>query len=231
MAWSVANLDGRRGFKLIPGRFPPVRHFEHIAHERDWDSLDSILAMTDDQARDEIGQIELVPANERFGGRHAAQVMAAFTSFNPAGSRFSDGSYGVFYLQLNQEDAISEARSEASAFLTATKERPIKLRLGLYSVGLAGNAADLRNVETIRRESAESDTWNESRALGVRLRAEGMAGVLYPAADAQGKDSLALFKASALTDCVRDALVELNWDGRAIDSVTVLPDSSESAGA
>jgi len=231
MLWSVASLDGGRGFKLIPGRFPPVRHFAHLAHERDWDTLDSILAMTDDQARDEIGQIELVPANGRYDGRHAVQVMTAFTSFNPAGSRFSDGSYGVFYLQLTREDAISEARSEASAFLGATKERPIKLRLGLYSVGLAGNAADLRNVEAIRRESAASDTWKESRALGMRLRAEGMTGILYPSANAQSEDSLALFKASALTDCVRDALVELNWDGRAIDSVTILSDSPESADA
>lgn len=229
MPWPTADIEGRRGFKLVPGRFPPMRHFQRIADARDLDTLDAIEAMTDDHARDEIGQIELVPAHQRLSSSHAKPLMAAFTTFSPNGGLFSDGSYGVFCLQLREDSAISEARRDISAFLAATKEKPIKLRLSLYSIGLAGDVADLRKVDGIRWEHLTSDGWIESRMLGKRLRAAGMAGALYPNARAHETDNLVLFNTSALTDCVHYACVELNWNGRAIDTVTVVPGTEVSA--
>ena len=142
MAWAMIDLNGQLAFTMVPCRFPPIKHFQRIADERDWDLLDAVEAMTDDQARDEIGQIELVPANERFSGAHAGPVMRAFTSFDPAGSMFSDGSYGVLHLQLQGDAAISKGKREASAFLAATGQEPIKLQLGLYAVELAGAVAE-----------------------------------------------------------------------------------------
>ncbi len=47
--------------------------------------------------RNEAGAIHLVPPEERVTGPGATWVMAPFTHFNPNGSRFSDGTYGVYY--------------------------------------------------------------------------------------------------------------------------------------
>ena len=216
ISWATLSLEGRRGFKLVPGRFPPLRHFERIAGERDLDVLDTVAAMTDDQARDEIGRIELVAPGERYYGSHAEPLMAPFTTFDPAGGPFSDGSYGVCCLQLQEDAAIADARRSLGAFFAATGEKPIKLRLGLYSFALAGLAADLRAARA-------DDVLAQSRALGPRLRAAGIAAALYPNAYDRGADSLAVFKPGALSRCIRNALVELSWNGKSIDAVSVIP--------
>jgi hypothetical protein len=57
---------------------------------------------------DEVGEIALVPPDERVSGPGASYVMAAFTQINPKGSRFSDGSYGVYYAAAAPATAVRE---------------------------------------------------------------------------------------------------------------------------
>ena len=45
----------------------------------------------------EVGELRLVAPDERISGPGTSVVMAAFTHLNPEGSRFSDGTYGVFW--------------------------------------------------------------------------------------------------------------------------------------
>jgi hypothetical protein len=222
MSWSMVSLDGQRGFKSVPCRLPPIRHFQRIADPRDWDLLDAVEAMTDAQAREEIGQTELFPAHERFRACDAAPIVAAFTTFDPAGSPLSDGSVGVFYLHLQQDAAIAAAQRESAAFLAASCEGPIKLSHGLYSIGLAGKVADLRRDEAFRRKVPARDAGNELHRLGSRLRAAGVAGALYPGTGLHSTDALAVFNPSVLTDCVACAFVELEWNGHTMDKATVV---------
>ena len=70
--------------------------------------------------------------------------MAAFTHPNPQGSRFSDGSYGVFYCARKRDTAIAETRHHATLFMEATREPPMRLQMRLYTVEAKGEAADLR---------------------------------------------------------------------------------------
>ena len=84
-------------FRLIPSRYPTVGLYDAIADPADLDVVFAIEALTNPRIRDEIGQLQLVPPDERVSGPGATPVMAAFTHLNPDGSRFSDGSYGVYY--------------------------------------------------------------------------------------------------------------------------------------
>lgn len=52
----------------------------------------------------------LVPPEDRVSGPGTTVIMAAFTHLNPAGSRFSDGTYGVFHSANNIDTAIGETR-------------------------------------------------------------------------------------------------------------------------
>lgn len=222
-SWTTLSLDGRRGFVLIPGRYPPIRHFLNIAGEYALETLDAVEAMTDQQARDEIGQIELVPVSERYRGSNAGLVMAPFTAADSAGNLFSDGSYGVSYLEMLEPVAIAEAQRRFADFLAATGEQPTRLRLGLYSFGLSGNAADLRACADISWKGLTQPGNAASRRLGARLRAAGMAAALYPNALDNNEESLAVFSPAMFVDCTRNALVELNWNGRTFDDVSVIP--------
>ena len=222
-AWPVARIDGRRGFKLMPGRFPPIRHFQRIAGAGDLEVLDAVAAMTDEHARDEIGRIELVPAHERYRGSNVDNVMSAFTVFDPAGSLFSDGSCGVCYLRMLEPDAILQAERRFADFLAATAEGPIKLRLGLYSFTLLGEAADLRDITSAPAEFRADDGGAATRELGRRLRAAGVAAALYSDPALAGAETLAVFKPGAIKSCARSALVELDWNGHALESPTATP--------
>src|SRR5690625_2335852 len=86
-----------RAYRIVPSRFPPVGVFDRIADPEDLDALFELESMTNPRLREEAGALALVPPDRRIGGPGATPVMAAFTHLNPEGSRFSDGSYGVFY--------------------------------------------------------------------------------------------------------------------------------------
>ena len=71
--------------------------------------------------RDEVGQLQLVPPDERISGSGSTMVMAAFTHLNPEGSRFSDGRYGVYYAAHTLATAGAlMVDASGSAAITAT---------------------------------------------------------------------------------------------------------------
>ena len=72
--------------------------------------------------RDEIAP-RAGAAEERVSGPGATPVMAAFTHLNPGGSRFSDGSYGVYYAAHSLETAIAEVSHHRAIFLRRTASR------------------------------------------------------------------------------------------------------------
>jgi hypothetical protein len=62
--------------------------------------------------------------------------MAAFTHLNPLGSRFSDGSYGVYYCAQTLDTALAEVRHHQQRFLRATSEGAMRLEMRLYLTDL-----------------------------------------------------------------------------------------------
>src|SRR6185437_12887574 len=84
-------------FRVIPSRFPTIHLFERIADPADWEALYWLESLTNPRLRDEVGDIELVPPDERAFGPGGSVIMAPFTHLDPAGSRFADGTFGAFY--------------------------------------------------------------------------------------------------------------------------------------
>jgi hypothetical protein len=73
-----------------------------------WEALIAAEMLVNPRIRNDVGEIHLVPPNERVSGPGASYVMAAFTHLNPRGSRFSDGTYGVYYAGREFETALRE---------------------------------------------------------------------------------------------------------------------------
>ena len=108
--WPHAALNWSPAYRVIPTRFPAVNLFDRVASPQDFDALYALEAMTNDRLRQEVGDLDLVPVAERQFGAGYGPIMAAFTHLNPNGSRFSDGSYGVFYCARDRRTAIEETR-------------------------------------------------------------------------------------------------------------------------
>src|SRR3954469_18752967 len=97
-------------FRIIPSRFPPISLFDRVARPEDLDAVYAIEALTNDRVRQEVGDLALVPPDERISGPGSTPIMAAFTHLNPEGSRFSDGTFGVWYCAHELETALAEVR-------------------------------------------------------------------------------------------------------------------------
>ena len=117
----------------------------------------------------------MVPRFERIFGAGSGPIMAAFTHLNPLGSRFSDGSYGVFYAALDRETAIDETKYHHAKFLSATNEEPLRLPMRVYAVSIDAELHDLRALTDATLY--DPDDYAHSQAFGKRLRAHGANGV------------------------------------------------------
>ena len=104
----------RTSYRLIPSRYPTVGLFDAIADAADLDVVFVIEALTNPRIRDELGELRLVPADERMVGPGSTPIMAAFTHRNPEGSRFSDGSYGMYYAAQALETDRKSTRLNSS---------------------------------------------------------------------------------------------------------------------
>ncbi|MEO7850781.1 MAG: RES family NAD+ phosphorylase, partial [Rubrivivax sp.] len=142
----TSAIEWKASHRLIASRYPTVSLYDAIADPADLEAVFAIEALTNPRLRDELGQLQLVPPEERVSGAGSTPVMAAFTHLNPEGSRFSDGSYGVYYASNHLETAIAEVSHHRALFLSRTAEAAIDIDLRLITATLAAPLHDLRTL-------------------------------------------------------------------------------------
>ena len=219
MTYPTTALNWRPAYRVIPSRFPSIGLFERVASPADFDALYALEAMTNPRIRAEVGEISLVPADERLFGPGSTCIMAAFTYRNPQGSRFSDGSYGVFYCARKRDTAIAETRHHAALFMQATREPPMRLQMRLYSVDARGKVIDLRQAAQTDPRIVDPDDYSYPQRIGRQLRAEGARGIVYPSVRHPSGVCLAAFSTRLLKNCMHAAYLEYDWNGKEIDKV------------
>jgi hypothetical protein len=203
--------------RILPSRFPPIQLFERLTDDPGaWEMLAEIESLTNPRLRDEIGEIRLVPAEERVSGPGASWVMASFTHLNPRGSRFSDGSYGVYYAARELETAIAETVFHLAQFYAATADPPHAEDMRVLSGRFDARFHDLRGGDPRWRASLDPDDYATSRALGRHLRAAGSNGIVYPSVRRRGGQCLGAFRPRAVGIPVQGRHLQYQWDGRQI---------------
>ena len=219
MTPSISRTRWSSAARIIPSRYPAVYLFERVAAPEDFDALYALEALTNDRVRDEVGQIELVPREDRVFGPGTSAIMAAFTHLNPAGSRFSDGSFGVFYAAKHRETAIAETRHHHGRFLAATSEPPMHLSMRLYRVVVDAPLHDIRPRKAPFVAAHDPDSYAASQALGSTLRLAGSNGVVYRSVRHDGGECVGLFKPRAARECAHAADLIYVWDGAQFSDV------------
>ena len=212
----LARVSWRPSYRLIPSRYPTVGLYDAIADAADLDAVFAIEALANPRLRDEIGELQLVPPEERVSGPGATPVMAAFTHLNPEGSRFSDGSYGVYYAAQSLETAIAEVSHHRAAFLARTDEPAIDIDMRLIAAPVDADLHDLRELGPAGAGLFDPRFYAKPQALGRRLREGGSSGVLYPSVRHAGGFCVGIFRPRALGRARVGAHVALHWDGQRI---------------
>jgi hypothetical protein len=213
-------IHWKPGFRIIPTRFPSIFLYDRVANQDEFDALNAIEAMTNSRLRDENGELSLVPENERLFGKGAGPIMAAFTHLNPSGSRFSDGSYGVFYAAKEKETAIAETRFHSEKFLQATNEEPTYVQMRLYRVQIKGEIIDLGSYAKRHPDILSPTSYAASQAIGKSLHEQNVNGILYSSVRYQNRHCIAAFKTTILSGCVHAAYLEYHWNGEEINYIT-----------
>ena len=212
----IEHTVWRPSHRLIASRYPTVGLYDAIADPVDLDVVFAIEALTNPRIRDELGEVQLVPPEERVSGPGSTPVMAAFTHLNPEGSRFSDGSYGVYYAAQSLETAIAEVGHHRAVFLSRTSEPAIDIDLRQISTPLDADLHDLRALGCAGESLFDPDAYGAAQALGRRLRESGSWGVLYPSVRHAGGWCVGIFRPRALGRARIGAHIALHWDGQRI---------------
>lgn len=218
---TTARIDWRPCWRLVPSRFPPTGLFDRVADPADLEVVFAIEALTNDRLRDEAGEIRLVAAADRISGPGTTPIMAAFTHLNPEGSRFSDGSFGVYYAAKDIDTAIAETAFHRARFLAATRQAPIEIDMRSYASDLDAELHDIRAKQTELPDIYASDTghYAAAQALAKQLHADGSNGIAYSSVRNAGGECVAVFKPRLLSPVKQGAHYCYVWDGNRISTV------------
>jgi hypothetical protein len=138
----VTRLDWREAFRIIPSIYPPIGIFDEVADPRDLEAVLALEAATNPRVLGEAGALSLVRPEERISGEGSTPIMAAFTHAKP--SRFSDGSYGVYYSAHDQETAIAETAYHRLRFITDAGFQSEIVHMRVYVARIRGEYDDVR---------------------------------------------------------------------------------------
>ncbi|MDQ2780070.1 MAG: RES family NAD+ phosphorylase [Pseudomonadota bacterium] len=215
MTARAVAVPWQASYRAIPSRFPPVSLFEDVADPDELDAVFALQALTNPRLRMAAGAIDLVPRSERVSGSGSTPVMAAFTHLNPQGSRFSDGTWGVYYAAESLETAIAEVGFHAARFMAETAQPPIDIDYRSYVAEIVQPLHDLRS----RHWAAvhEPDSYGASVLLARVYRAAQSWGLLYRSVRRSGGECAAVLRPRAIRlPVVQGAHFSLRWDGHVI---------------
>lgn len=212
----LKRIRWSHAYRIVPSRFPPVGVYDRIADPADLDAVFAIEALTNPRLREELGVLKRVPEDRRISGAGSTPVMAAFTHLDPAGSRFSDGTWGVFYAGHSVATAIEETVYHQQRFLAATAEPCCEMQMRCYQTSLDCKLHDIR-----AGWPAENDpgSYVASVALARRLRGSGSNGIVFDSARDASGECLAAFYPDVVAPCVQAKHLVYRWDGQRIAQV------------
>lgn len=220
MLADLAELDAPAGrltqaYRLVNSKFPPISLFDDVADASQFDTLYQIQALTNPRLLNEIGRLELLPRSEiPFGIPGCSYATAPFTHVNPAGSRFSDGRYGVLYLAATMDTALAEVRHHQDTYWAGVQglgyERFVFRGL-TCSFGEARmlDAAVLPLTDPVH---APAD-YSQARLLGQAARAARRPGLRYRSVRHPGQLCWALMTPKPMTSILQTAHYEMIWSG------------------
>lgn len=205
-------------YRVILSRYPQINLFERVANPQDWDVLYAVESLTNPRLRDEVGDIRLVPVEDRVYGDGASWIMATFTHppVDGRGGRFNRD-FGIYYCTADEEVAIAETCFHRARFLRESRiektfqdMRVLRAQLGPVTLH------DLR--QQTGHAIYDPDDYREAQQFGYRLRDAKSYGVHYQSVRAKG-ECYGVMRARALTDAIHWRYLRYHYDQGAIVEV------------
>jgi hypothetical protein len=210
----VTALDWKRSYRVVSSKYPVVSVYDRIADARNFQAILEVEALTNPRVREEAGDYRKIRPQDAIAGPGSTPVMASFAYSGP--SRFTDGSYGVYYAAHEEETAIAESRYWTQKFLSATNEPSIDVDKRMYSARIRGSYDDLRS-RSKRSRVYDPNSYAYSQAYARNLYQENTVdGIVYNSVRRDGGQCVCAFRPRLVTDCRVAAYLQFRWDGSRI---------------
>lgn len=176
--------------------------------------LVSAEAKLNPRVRDEVGDLRLVPPHRRLAGPTASLAMAPFTHASTRRpSRFSDGTYGVFYCGNTWEVALAETAYHFELFMRATSEPPAEADFRELVCAIAGDLLDIR-TDAAHANCHAPESWEAGQKLGREVHERDGDGIVYRSVRWSAGDAAALFWPNLIALPINQARqLRYRWDG------------------
>ena len=219
---NVTHVQWERTYRIIRSIYPPIDLFEDIADPADWELIAHAEAKTNPRVRDSLGQIHLIPVERRVAGQGASYVMAPFCHISrDRPTRFSDGSFGIYYAGDRFEVALSETIHHFERFMRATNEEPSKQDFRELVGSIDSSVHDLRNDAGFKSVLDPND-YAGSQILARRLRDnQNSNGIVYPSVRYHQGEAIAAFWPDVVSIPVQARHLCYRWDGARVDGYFV----------
>ena len=213
----LINLDWKNQYRIIPSKFPPINFFEDLADPALMDELAYIESLTNDRLRDDIGEIVLVANDDRVSGPVSSPVMAAFTHIGRK-SRFTNGTFGVYYAAKSMETAIKETSHHRAIFLSSTNEKACEIDMRVYFGEVVKEMHDVRDMTTYA-DLHDPDDYSKSQAFGLEMKKANSWGIVYQSVRDPDGQCLAILRPPAVSFPRQGKHLAYVWDGTKISDV------------
>lgn len=206
----LCELEWEHQYRVVSSAFPPINFFERLAEPGLMEELFYIEGLTNDRLRDQAGDIALVDPEDRVSGPGSSPVMAAFTHIGLE-SRFSNGTFGVYYAAKTLETAIKETQFHRARFLAYTREDAGEIDMRVYVGEVLKPLHDIRGAEF--EPLHDPDDWGPSQAFGQELREARSWGIVYRSVRDPGGECIAALRPPAVSIPRQGPHLSYVWDG------------------
>lgn len=203
--------------RLIPSRFPPVSLFDWANSPQELEEIARLEGLTNQRLQTEYGSIYLVPPIDWVSGEGSTPLMAAFT--HPGISRFSDGTFGVYYAGDTLKTAIAETKFHRERFLNASQEAPCQIQMREYISTVTKPLIALSQETHAPLLDPDPSHYSLSQSYGRQTKEKNEWGILYPSVRLQGGMCVAILRPPALKIPKQGCHLDYVWDGKSISEV------------
>lgn len=195
----------KRAHRIIPVRQEGQKVFDKVGKPGDFDILDTL-----DQVTREPRKVPRDHADETF--RYQSE------------SRFSDGTFGVYYTAKTLHTALKESIYHRELFLGDTDQPPMLVYARLLLADVEGKFHDIRNLRKTMLQiyTPKRDNYRASQSFGSHLKEVGSAGICYGSVRDPKGECIAVFDRTRITHCREEQWFGYRWDGERIAEVLEL---------
>lgn len=215
---AVRRIRWASATRVIASRYPPIDLFERVSPDAAVrEALTAAEMLVNPRVRDEVGEIALVPSEDRVSGPGATWVMAPFTHRNPNGSRFSDGSYGVYYAGNSLDTAVAETAHHFTRIARDAADGPRRETMCVLVGHVDAMLHDLGSLSATRHaELLNPGSYAAARPYASALRDAGSRGLHYRSVRHPSGYCLAAFRPNVVGIPRQERHLEYDWDGHKV---------------